>query len=98
MSVYGCGDVCIDLHGCDYCKKSIKGDVLDILKKLPSDSYVIFESCVLEYLDEKKKELVLKEIKRVSPNNFFEVRINPSIFIYFVYQIPSINSFVEYGI
>ena len=32
-SVYGCGDVCVDLVGCKACKISIKGNVIDVLKK-----------------------------------------------------------------
>lgn len=78
---HGCGDICIDLRGCNTCPVSITGDVLVELKKLPNNAYVIYESCVLEYIVDKK---VLKEIKeeirRVSGGDYYEVRINPSIF------------------
>jgi len=44
---YGCGDLCIDLVGCEKCKKTIKGDIVDILKKKSDNSYVVYESGVL---------------------------------------------------
>ena len=53
LGAYGCGDLCTDLNGCSKCENSEKGDILHILKK-KDKSFVIFESCLLEYLDDKK--------------------------------------------
>ena len=85
---YGCGDVCIDLVGCNGCEKSIKGDLLEILKKTPSDKYVIFESCVLEEIDYDINE-VIGHIKRISGNNYVNVRWGNSLILY-IYYVPSI--------
>lgn len=97
-SQYGCGDVCVDLVGCDKCEKSIKGDILDVLKNLPDNSHVIFESCVLEYIEKPKKKLILNEIKRVSNGLFFEVRINPTIIANILDYVPYFDSLVENGL
>ena len=88
--VYGCGDVCIDLHGCE-CKHSLKGDVLEVLLRMSNNRYVIFESCVLEVLDKKKQDLVLKEIERVSGGDSFFVRIAPTIYTGWIKNLPLIE-------
>lgn len=76
---YGCGDLCIDIVGCNKCMKSIKGNALHILKQLPDNSYVIYESCVLEYINTIEIPSIIKEIKRVSGNHYFNVRVGPSL-------------------
>ena len=73
-----CGDLCLDIVGCQGCKNQIKGDALQELKKMKDNSYIIFESCVLEFVQYNK--LVREEILRVSGNKYFEVRIGLSIF------------------
>ena len=90
-SAYGCGDVCLDLIGCNGCPTSIKGDVLEQLKNMPTDSYVIYESCVLEYIDQNVREDVQREIERVSGGDFYQVRVKPNIF-------PTNFSVTEHGI
>ena len=87
---YGCGDVCIDLMGCNECPKSIKSDLLVKLKKMPTNEYVIYESCVLEYVDQRLVNEIKKEIDRVSEGDYYGVRIKPNIF-------PTMFSFVELG-
>ena len=74
---YPCGDLCIDIVGCEGCKNQIKGDALQVLKKMKDNSYIIFESCVLEFIQYNK--LVREEILRVSGNKYFEVRIGLSL-------------------
>lgn len=74
---YPCGDVCLDIVGCKKCNNAIKGDALRELKKMDTDSYVIFESCVLEYI--KNNRDVLEEMKRVSGDKYFCVRFGPTI-------------------
>lgn len=76
---YGCGDVCLDLLGCK-CPIQIKGDILKELKKLPTNSHVIYESCVLEYIDEKYITEINNEVERVSGGDYYGVRIFPNIF------------------
>lgn len=80
---YDCGDMCIDLIGCGKCKNSIKSDALTYLKKLPTNSHVIFESCVLENIgDTKIINNLIKEIKRVSGGHYTNVRVGFSIVNY----------------
>ena len=79
MKTYDCGDICLDLNGCDKCENSIKGDILDELNKMEDNKYVIYESCVLEYVDEKRLDEINKEILRVSGGDYIDVRIKPNI-------------------
>ena len=76
---YGCGDVCLDINGCE-CPHDdevthIKADLLTSLQRMQSNSMVSFESEVLEYVDDI--EDVLNELKRVtgSSNNMFAVHL-----------------------
>jgi hypothetical protein len=86
---YGCGDICIDLLGCN-CPIQIKGDILNELKKMNTNRYIIYESCVLEYIDEKYIPEIKREIERVSGGHYYCVRIHPNIF-------PVNFSFIETG-
>lgn len=83
---YGCGNVCIDIVGCGKCKNQEQVDALDYLKKQPTNYYVIYESCVLEAIDdETKNKKIIDEIKRVSGGDYVNVRVGTSIinYIYF---------------
>ena len=91
---YNCGDLCIDLVGCGSCPNQIKAD-LSVLKTLPTDEYVIFESETIEYVD--NVENIINEMKRVSNNRIYSVhaiggmsfdfiRNNPFL-LYLVYTI-----------
>jgi hypothetical protein len=81
------------LVGCENCPKSLKGDILTTLKTLDTNQYVIFESCVLEYIDEESLGEVKQEIKRVCGEDYYEVRIKPYIIPDFFYT----SKFVESG-
>jgi len=74
---YDCGDVCVDLTGCPSCPKGIKEKIEDYLPTLESDSYVIFISCVLEYVDPDKIDFIISEMKRVSGGDYFVVSVEP---------------------
>lgn len=74
LHLYGCGDVCIDMEGCRACEKSIKGRIEDILPTLDTDSFVIYVSVVLEYVDDL--EFVIKELERVSGGDLYVVYID----------------------
>jgi len=86
---YGCGDTCLDLSS-SKCTNSIQGDVLVELKKMKNNQYVIFESCVLEYVDQTQLEEIKNELYRVSGGDYYSVRISPNIF-------PTNISFIETG-
>ncbi len=70
----GCGDVCVDIHGCA-CPVSITADITKPLP-LSADSAVVFVSCVLEYVDDIKAAYA--EILRIagSPENIFIVAVD----------------------
>lgn len=87
---YDCGDICLDLNGCGNCPKQIKGDLLEELKKMDSNKYVIFESCVLEYINDNYLSEINKELNRVSGGNLYQVRNSPYIF-------PLHFKFIELG-
>ena len=74
IRAYGCGDVCIDLHGCPKCPDQLAAD---ITKPLPfeDDSVVVFVSCVLEYVDDI--EAAWRELRRVAGDDLFVVRVHP---------------------
>jgi hypothetical protein len=74
---YGCGDLCLDLVGCKNCENSITAKVEDALPNFTDNSYVIFLSCVLEYVDKETLPLILEELKRVSGGDLFIVTIDP---------------------
>jgi len=60
---YGCGSICIDIVGCGKCKNQEQVDALEYLKKKPTNYYVIYESCVLEAIDdESKNKKIIDEI------------------------------------
>lgn len=78
---YGCGDLCVDLKGCK-CENSVAGDLLETLKALPDGSYVIFISCVIEYVRYNSKQLgeLRHHLGRVSGDwdkNLFVCHIEP---------------------
>lgn len=60
---YGCGNICIDLHGCKDCPISIKNIIENELIKYKSDSYIIFECGVLEVVDNLN---VINEMYRIA--------------------------------
>lgn len=72
---YGCGQLCLDLEGCDGCEASLAGRLEDTLPLLPSASAVVFVSCTLEYVDDI--ELVWRELRRVSGGELFVVTVEP---------------------
>jgi hypothetical protein len=73
---YGCGDICLDKEtGCDICPNGVKDSLENFLPKLQDNSYVIFASCVLEYVS--NFEMVKKELNRVSGGDLFIVHIEP---------------------
>jgi len=64
---YGCGDLCVDIAGCQTCRNNYKADILDVLKKEEDNSYVIYISFVLEYVDNIDE--TIEELYRVAGKN-----------------------------
>lgn len=73
---YGCGDLCIDLVGCEGCSSSASGPAELILPELGDDSAVVFVSCTLEYVDDVDR--VWSELQRVSGGDLYLVTVEPA--------------------
>ena len=72
---YGCGDACVDVNGCE-CPRggaSVKADLLVSLRRLQSNSVVVFESEVLPYVDDIHE--VVAELGRVTGGDVFAVHL-----------------------
>ena len=79
---YNCGNLCIDLTGCPKCDNAIKGRLEDIIPTLNLNEYVIYISCVLEYLD--NLPLVMSYLNKVNKNDLFIVNVEwYSLMVYF---------------
>ena len=72
-SDYSCGDLCIDITGCPKCSKSVKAKLEDIITKINLDEYVIYISCVLEYVDELPK--ILSYLNKVNKKDIYVVTV-----------------------
>lgn len=62
---YGCGDICIDITGCDCDSSSVKifkNKLENELQNFADNSVVIFESEVLEYIDKDKIDKVIRYV------------------------------------
>ena len=73
---YGCGNICIDITGCDCDTSSvtiIKNKLENELQNFEDNSVVIFESEVLEYIDNNKIDKVIQEMYRISNKNIYSV-------------------------
>jgi hypothetical protein len=70
---YECGDLCIDLTGCMKCKNALQGKLEDLIKQIDINKYVVYISCVLEYLEDLP--LIISYLKDMDPNNLFIVTV-----------------------
>jgi len=62
---YGCGDRCIDLHGCPRCRVMQAADLTaGPVPGVEDDSAVVFVSCVLEYVTDA--DAALQELRRMA--------------------------------
>jgi hypothetical protein len=81
---YGCGNICIDINGCN-CNNNtivIKNKLEDELHKFDDNSVIIFESETLEYVDDDKIDYVISEMYRISGKNIFSVhQLKPKSFL-----------------
>jgi hypothetical protein len=93
IQAYGCGDVCVDLVGCDGCAQSITADITQGVPGIRSDSAVVFVSCVLEYVNDP--QAAYREILRMagSPDNIWIVPVQPYTFTSMFY--PGAKSMID---
>lgn len=70
---YSCGDLNIDLTGCPKCDNSLKNKLEDVIDTINLDDYVIYISCVLEYVDDIDK--IINKINSVDPKDLFIVNV-----------------------
>jgi hypothetical protein len=78
VRAYGCGDLCIDLHGCPQCRVMQAADLTQgPVPGVADDSAVVYISCVLEYVVDPAA--ALQELYRMagSPENLFLVFVDP---------------------
>lgn len=88
LELYGCGDRCIDIQGCRECPGSAdKQRIEDVLPLLPTNSHVIYLSCVLEYVDSVAN--VTQELFRVSGGDLFIVHLDNLI------DLPHFGSYID---
>lgn len=76
---YGYGNACMDITGCPSAPFGVityKGKIETILPTLDTNSYVIFISCVLEYVDDI--ETIVAHLYRVSGGDLFNIACNGS--------------------
>lgn len=71
---YGCGDVTLDING-STCPVARKYDLNKGMRDFQNNSFVVFISCTLEYVDDLPK--VYAELKRVSGGDLFVVNMEP---------------------
>lgn len=73
---YGYGDLCIDLNiNNKYKGNTINAKLEDVINTFHTNSYVIYISQTLEYIDSNKLNYVLKELIRVSNNDLYIVNM-----------------------
>lgn len=78
VRAYGCGDLCIDLHGCPQCRVMQAADLTQgPVPGVADDSAVVYVSCVLEYVTDPAA--ALRELIRMAgaPENLFLVFVEP---------------------
>jgi hypothetical protein len=74
FNLYKCGDILVDIKAESSCPNFISSDLKTFLSSQQDDSFVIFVSVVLEYVDDVN--LIIKELERVSGNHLYVVPID----------------------
>ena len=82
-SDYTCGDVCVDITGCPKCDNGVKARLEDYLPTINLDEYVIYISCVLEYVDDLP--LILSYLNKVPYNDLYVVNVEWYTFTAYFY-------------
>ena len=79
---YGCGDLCIDIVGCkcpNLKKRTKPLEALSALRKIPTNSVIIFESGTKHLVPGLEKEM-----NRVGGNNVYSVNLKDTSLILFL--------------
>jgi hypothetical protein len=74
LNLYGCGDILIDIKKNSKCFNHVSTDLKNFLSVQKDNSYVIFVSVVLEYIENIDETLI--ELERVSGGNLYVVPID----------------------
>jgi hypothetical protein len=72
---YTCGDLCLDDHGCPKCTNVQTGDLLTLLRQLPTASVVLYMGKGAERI--KNFAAVVPELQRVSGGDLFIAHVQP---------------------
>jgi hypothetical protein len=84
---YGFGDVVIDICGCPEAEKAgvrvMAEKVETALPKLDLEKYVIFQSCVFEYIDDI--DSVLQQLQFLDKNDVFVVNVEWYSLVAYIY-------------
>jgi len=84
---YDYGDECIDLTGCPNAFSSNvivhKGAVENILPTLDLQEFVIFQSCVFEYIEQY--DIVRNLLENIAPEDLFFVNVEPWSLAAYIY-------------
>lgn len=72
---YGCGDLCLDINNCSKCPSAVVYDINKGFLDFSSDTWVVFISCTLEYVDDIY--FVYSELMRISGGDLFVVSLEP---------------------
>lgn len=96
---YGCGDICIDMNGCGSCENQITDKAENVLHKFGSNEYVIFESGLLEVVDDKELDYIVNEMYRIagSEKNIFGRHYIQNNKIFYRYVVKYIYSLLGEG-
>lgn len=96
---YGCGDICIDMNGCGDCENVITDKIENVLHKFGSNEYIIFESGLLEVVDEDQIDYITNELYRIagSKENIYGRHYIQDNKYYFSYLGKYLYSFLGEG-
>lgn len=78
VPAYGCGDLCVDIQGCNECPASVQVDLdRQQVPGVADNSAVVFCSCVLEYVQDPVASW--RELMRMagSRENLYLVTVDP---------------------
>ncbi len=78
---YDCGDICADITGCPKCPKTLKIKLEDLVD-YDLSKYIIYISCVLEYVDDIEK--ITNKLNQLNKDDLYIVTVESySLMAYF---------------
>lgn len=79
---YDCGDICADITGCPRCPKTLKIKLEDLVD-YDLSKYVIYISCVLEYVHDINK--ITKKLNQLNKDDLFIVTVESYSLMAYIY-------------